>query len=101
MLKNIPSIYFLILFFSFFGCEEFYNFEANKLNKKAEELIERSEIENNLDEKIKILSDALKEIEKIQNKYPKTKIARSYKKEKKINNLSSQIDKLKILSNKP
>ena len=100
MLKKIPSIYFLILFFSFFGCEDFYNFEANKLNKKAEELIERSEIENNVDEKIKILSDALKKIEKIQNKYPKTKIARLYKREKKINNLSSQIDKLKIISSK-
>ena len=100
MLRKILSIYFLILVFSFVGCEEFYNFEANKLNEKAQELIKKSEIENNVDEKIKILFDALKKIEKIQNKYPKTKIARLHKKERKINNLSSQIDKLKIISNK-
>ena len=100
MLRKILSIYLLILILSFIGCEDFYNFEANKLNKKADELIERSEIENGTDEKIKILFDVLKNIEKIQKKYPKTKIARLHRKEKKINNLNSHINKLKIISSK-
>ena len=84
MLKKIPSIYFLILFFSFFGCEDFYNFEANKLNKKAEELIERSEIENNVDEKIKILSDALKKLKKYKINIRKLKLQDYIRRKKKL-----------------
>ena len=100
MLKIIlfNSLLIFTLFFS--GCEEFYNFEAKKLNKKAQELIEKSEIISNTDEKIILLSSALKKIEKIQKKYPKTKIARLHRKEKKINNLNLYIDELKKISNK-
>ena len=100
MLKIIlfNSLLISILFFS--GCEDFYNFEAKKLNKNAQELIEKSEIITNTDEKIILLSSALKKIEKIQKKYPKTKIARLHRKEKKINNLNLYIDELKKISNK-
>ena len=100
MFKEILSIYLLILIFLFAGCEDFYNFEANKLNNKAQELIEKSGIESSADKKMIILSDALKKIEKIQKKYPKTRIAKLHRKEKKINNLNSSINKLKIISNK-
>ena len=95
MLKKIlfNSLLILILFFS--GCEDFYNFEAKKLNKKAQELIEKSLIINDTDEKVIFLSSALKKIEKIQKKYPKTKIARLHRKEKKINNLNLNIEELK------
>ena len=100
MLRRILSKYLIILVLSLAGCEEFYNFEANKLDKKAEELIERSEIVSNTDEKIKLLLNALIKIEKIQSRYPKTKVARLYRKKNKINNLNSRIDKLKIISSK-
>ena len=56
MFKKILSIYLLILIFSFVGCEDFYNFEANKLNNKAQELIEKSEIESSANKKMIILS---------------------------------------------
>jgi len=100
MLRKILSNYLIILVLSLAGCEEFYNFEANKLDKKAEELIERSEIVSNTDEKIKLLLNALIKIEKIQSRYPKTKVARLYRKKDKINNINSRIDKLKIISSK-
>ena len=100
MLRKILSNYLVILVLSLAGCEEFYNFEANKLDKKAEELIERSDIVSNTDEKIKLLLNALIKIEKIQSRYPKTKVARLYRKKNKINNLNSRIDKLKIISSK-
>ena len=100
MLRKILSNYLIILVLSLAGCEEFYNFEANKLDKKAQELIERSEIVSNTDEKIKLLLNALIKIEKIQSRYPKTKVARLYRKKNKINNLNSRIDKLKIISSK-
>ena len=100
MLRRILSKYLINLVLSLAGCEEFYNFEANKLDKKAEELIERSEIVSNTDEKIKLLLNALIKIEKIQSRYPKTKVARLYRKKNKINNLNSRIDKLKIISSK-
>ena len=100
MLRKILSNYLVILVLSLAGCEEFYNFEANKLDKKAEELIERSEIVSNTDEKIKLLLNALIKIEKIQSRYSKTKVARLYRKKNKINNLNSRIDKLKIISSK-
>ena len=100
MLKKSLLNYLIILLFSLGGCEDFYNFEANKLDKKAKELIESSELAKNTDAKIDILSNALKKIEKIQSKYPKTKIARLHRKISKINILNSEIDNLKILSNK-
>ena len=100
MLKKILFIYLISTILTLSGCEEFYNFEANKLNKKAEELIEKSKIIINTDEKIQILSSAMIQIEKIQRKYPKTKIARSHRKISKISNLKLEIDNLKILSSK-
>ena len=100
MLKKIQFNFLIILVLSLSGCDEFYNFEANKLNKKAQELIEKSEVVSNTDEKIELLLNALIKIEKIQNKYLKTKIARSHRKIDKINNLNSRIDKLKIISSK-
>ena len=66
MLRKILSNYLVILVLILAGCEEFYSFEANKLDKKAQELIERSEIVSNTDEKIKLLLNALIKIEKIQ-----------------------------------
>ena len=85
MLKKIQFNFLIILVLSLSGCDEFYNFEANKLNKKAQELIEKSEVVSNTDEKIELLLNALIKIEKIQNKYLKTKIARSHRKIDKIN----------------
>jgi len=84
MLKKIQFNFLIILVLSLSGCDEFYNFEANKLDKKAEELIERSEIVSNTDEKIKLLLNALIKIEKIQSRYPKTKVAKLYRKKNKI-----------------
>ena len=66
MLSKILSNYLVILVLILAGCEEFYNFEANKLDKKAEELIERSEIVSNTDEKIKLLLNALIKIKMLQ-----------------------------------
>jgi len=100
MLKKIQFNFLIILVLSLSGCDEFYNFEANKLNKKAQKLIEKSEVVSNTDKKIELLLNALIKIEKIQNKYLKTKIARSHRKIDKINNLNSRIDKLKIISSK-
>ena len=100
MLKKILFNFLIILALSLSGCDDFYNFEANKLDKKAKELIESSELAKNTDVKINILSNALKNVEKIQNKYPKTKIARLHRKISKISNLNSEIDNLKILSSK-
>ena len=100
MLKKILFNFLIILVLSLSGCDDFYNFEANKLNKKAQELIEKSEVVSNTDEKIELLLNALIKIEKIQTKYLKTKIARSHRKIDKINNLNSRIDKLKIISSK-
>ena len=97
MLKKILFNFLIILVLSLSGCDEFHNFEANKLNKKAQELIEKSEVVSNTDEKIELLLNALIKIEKIQNKYLKTKIARSHRKIDKINNLNSRLDKLKII----
>jgi len=95
MLRKILSLYLIILFFSLVGCEDFYNFEANKLNKKTQEIIKRSELISTTDEKIELLSDALKKTEKIQSKYKKTKIARLHRKQKIINDLTNRINKLK------
>jgi len=100
MLKKILFNFLIIIVLSLSGCDEFYNFEANKLNKEAQELIEKSEAVSNTDEKIELLINALIKIEKIQNKYLKTKIAKSHRKIDKINNLNSRINKLKIISNK-
>ena len=80
MFKKLLTVYLLILIFSFSGCEDFYNFEANKLNNKAEQLVKESKQINITDEKIILLSEALKKVEKIQKKYPRTKIARSHRK---------------------
>ena len=100
MFKKILFNFLLIFILCFSGCEEFYSFEAKKLNKKAQELIEESKIISDIDEKIILLSNALKKIKKIQKKYPKTKVARLHRKEKKIDNLNLNIDELKKMSEK-
>ena len=100
MFKKILFNFLLIFILCFSGCEEFYSFEAKKLNKKAQELIEESKIISDIDEKIILLSNALKKIKKIQKKYPKTKVARLHRKEKKIDNLNLNIDELKKISEK-
>ena len=100
MFKKILFNFLLIFILCFSGCEEFYSFEAKKLNKKAQELIEESKVINDIDEKIILLSNALKKIKKIQKKYPKTKVARLHRKEKKIDNLNLNIDELKKISEK-
>ena len=100
MFKKILPNYFIIIVLLLVTCEDFYNFEANKLDRKARELIKSSEILDNTNEKIKLLSNALIKIEKIQSEYPKTKIAKLHRKTNKINKLNSQIDELKLLSSK-
>ena len=100
MFKKILFNSLLIFILCFSGCEEFYSFEAKKLNKKAEELVEESKIITDTDEKIILLSSALKKIEKIQKRYPKTKIAKLHRKEMKINNLNLNINELKKISKK-
>ena len=100
MLNKILLNFSLIIFLSLSGCEDFYNFEANKLKKKATTYIEKSKISNNTNEKIELLSNALINLEKIQNKYPKTKIARLYRKSNEIPKLSAHVDQLRILSSK-
>ena len=100
MFKKILFNFLLIFILCFSGCEEFYSFEAKKINKKAQELIEESKIISDVDEKIILLSNALKKIKKIQKKYPKTKVARLHRKEKKIDNLNLNIDELKKISEK-
>lgn len=100
MLNKILLNFSLIIFLSLSGCEDFYNFEANKLKKKATTYIEKSKISNNTNEKIELLSNALINLEKIQNKYPKTKIARIYRKSNEIPKLSAHVDQLRILSSK-
>ena len=100
MFKKILSNYFVIIVLLLVTCEDFYNFEANKLDEKAQELIKSSEILDNTDEKIKLISNALIKIEKIQSEYPKTKIAKLHRKTNKINKLNSQIEELKLISSK-
>ena len=56
MFKKILFNSLLIFTLCFSGCEEFYSFEAKKLNKKAEELVEESKIITDTDEKIILLS---------------------------------------------
>ena len=100
MLKKILFIYLIIISLFLYGCEDFYNFEANKLNKKANILIESADNSDSTKEKIEFLSDALIKIEKIQKRYKKTKIARDHRKSKKINNLKIRIDNFRILLSK-
>ena len=100
MLKKILFIYLIIISLFLYGCEDFYNFEANKLNKKANILIENADNSDSTKEKIEFLSDALIKIEKIQKRYKKTKIARDHRKSKKINNLKIRIDNFRILLSK-
>ena len=52
MHSKILLNFFLIFIFLSSGCEDFYNFEANKLNKKAQTLIEKSKIESDTDKKV-------------------------------------------------
>ena len=101
MLKKILFNYLkIILVFALFGCEDFYNFEAKKLDKKATELIEKSKLESNTNQKIIILQDALEKFQKIQKRYPRTKIARNHRKTNKINDLNKKVGDLRILFSK-
>ena len=100
MLKKtlINYIFFFALLLT--SCEDFYNFEANKLNKKANILIEESKETSDTKKRIELLSNALLKIEKIQRRYPKTKVARTHRKEKKINLINKEIDNLIVLASK-
>ena len=100
MLKKILSFFLLIFVFLPSSCEDYYNFEAKKLHEKAKELIEESNNSAfNIDEKIIYVKKAIENLNKLQKKYPKTKIAKSLKKNNKINNLNTYLKNLEKESN--
>ena len=98
MYIKLPLICLLILILLTTSCDDFYNFEANKLNKKVEELIKESENVKTVDEKIILLANAIEKLNKIQQKYPKTKVARNLRKNKKIDELNLKKNNLEKLS---
>ena len=98
MYIKLPLICLLILILLTTSCDDFYNFEANKLNKKVEELIKESENVKTVDEKIILLANAIEKLNKIQQKYPKTKAARNLRKNKKIDELNLKKNNLEKLS---
>ena len=98
MYIKLPLICLLILILLTTSCDYFYNFEANKLNKKVEELIKESENVKTVDEKIILLANAIEKLNKIQQKYPKTKAARNLRKNKKIDELNLKKNNLEKLS---
>ena len=78
MLKKIPSLFLLIFVILISSCEDYYNFEAKKLDKKANMLIEEADVSGfDVDEKIILISKALEKLNKLQKKYPRTKIAKN------------------------
>ena len=100
MIKKIPSLFLLIFVFIISSCEDYYNFEAKKLDTKASKLIEEANTSAfNIDEKIILISKALEKLNKLERKYPKTKIAKNLRKNNKINNLNSVFEDLKKESN--
>lgn len=100
MLGKILSFFLLILIFSISSCEDYYSFEAKKLEKKATKLVEESyNSALSVDERIIVVSQALEKLNKLQKKYPKTKVARELRKNEKIDNLSNLLESLKTQSN--
>ena len=100
MIKKIPSLFLLIFVFIISSCEDYYNFEAKKLDTKASKLIEEANTSAfKIDEKIILISEALEKLNKLERKYPKTKIAKNLRKNNKINNLNSVFEDLKRESN--
>ena len=98
MYIKLPLICLLILILLTSSCDDFYNFEANKLNKKVEELIKESENVKTVDEKIILLANAIEKLNKIQQKYPKTKAARNLRKNKNLDELNLKKNNLEKLS---
>ena len=96
MLKKMPSIFLLIFVLLISSCEDYYNFEAKKLNKKANMLIEEANVSGfDIDEKIILISQALEKLNKLEKKYPRTKVAKNLRKNNKIDNLNVILESLK------
>ena len=88
MIKRLPSLFLLIFLFLVSSCDDYYNFEAKKLDAKANKLIEEANTNAfNIEGKITLISEALEKLNKLEKKYPKTKIAKNLRKNNKINNL--------------
>mgnify|MGYP001177099330 CR=1 FL=1 len=98
MLRNILLINSLFFFLFLASCEEFYNFEANKLNEKNRAIVEKSQTETDPSKKLIMLNEVLKNYNKIQKRYKKTKIARKHRKEKIINKIEKEIENLTIIA---
>ena len=82
MLRNILLINSIFFFLFLTSCEEFYNFEANKLNEENKVIIDKSQIETDPSKKLVMYNKILNNYKKIQKKYKKTKIAKIHRKEK-------------------
>ena len=96
MLKEMPSIFLLIFVLLISSCEDYYNFEAKKLDKKANMLIEEANVSGfDIDEKIILISKALEKLNKLEKKYPRTKVAKNLRKNNKIDNLTVSLESLK------
>ena len=96
MLKKMPSFFLLIFVLLISSCEDYYNFEAKKLDKKANMLIEEANVGGfDIDEKIILISQALEKLNKLEKKYPRTKVAKNLRKNNKIDNLNVILESLK------
>ena len=96
MLKEMPSIFLLIFVLLISSCEDYYNFEAKKLDKKANMLIEEANVSGfDINEKIILISKALEKLNKLEKKYPRTKVAKNLRKNNKIDNLTVSLQSLK------
>ena len=96
MLKKMPSIFLLIFVLLISSCEDYYNFEAKKLDKKANMLIEEANVSGfDINEKIILISKALEKLNKLEKKYPRTKVAKNLRKNNKIDNLTVILESLK------
>ena len=96
MLKEMPSIFLLIFVLLISSCEDYYNFEAKKLDKKANMLIEEANVSGfDINEKIILISKALEKLNKLEKKYPRTKVAKNLRKNNKIDNLTVILESLK------
>ena len=62
MIKKIPSLFLLIFVFIISSCEDYYNFEAKKLDTKASKLIEEANTSAfKIDEKMLVAAGASEE----------------------------------------
>ena len=94
MIKKILLLFLCLFLILTTSCEDYYTFEANKLNKRANLLIDEANSATNIEEKISFISQALEKLNKLQKKYPKTKISKKLIKDNKINHLSSLLENL-------